>query len=365
MNLKSTAIALALCSSATYAGTMGPVCVRDNLTVPCAAKGWDFGIQALSLRPSYSSVVDSAGVNLLVNQFVNPTNNLGFLTNSPGWEWAFKLDGSYHFQTGNDLDVSWYHLGRRTSNRTYEDVFQPVPTLPTPPLPPLPTNLNTSYLSIKPGWDAVNLELGQRVYAGRFEKMRFFGGFQFAHIQTWQRVLNVIPAEGLVSNFFNNMFVNKASYSGFGPRVGMNLAYGWDFGLNMYADAAAQVLVGGNGTHGTFVQVVSPPTFLPFLRTFEGSGSTVSVVPGLEAKLGLTYNWLTSQGNFMVDIGWMWANYFKAQRLLSFTEMQTFAMNNGFLAVTPTAAGPLSPQAVNFGIQGPYAGIKWRSAAIA
>ena len=62
------------------------------------------------------------------------------------------------------------------------------------------------------------------------------------------------------------------------------------------------------------------------------------VVPELEAKAGATYTYsMASYGDISLDGGWMWINYF---------EPMTYGDDG-------------EAHSANFGLQGPYLGLKW------
>ena len=93
------AIGLVL-SGISFAGTMGPVCSPVNSTVPCPMNAWDLGVEALYLKPVYNAT--GAYINNAID-----TQDYSEISNK--WGWGFRLDGSYHFNTGNDASLDWMH----------------------------------------------------------------------------------------------------------------------------------------------------------------------------------------------------------------------------------------------------------------
>lgn len=305
LNLKKTAVAvLAFGSSAVFAGTMGPVCTAGNVTVPCERSAWDFGVQALYLKPSYS------GASYLGSTTVNGVET--FHRANYNWGWGFKLEGSYHYGTGNDVNLNWYHLNKSNS--------QTIPATFTNPAGHV-IDANVS-ATVKPRWDAVNLEFGQHVDFSPMSKIRFHGGAQYAYLQT----KNTIKGTG--THYLS--FSNNLRYSGFGPRAGADMAYDWGNGFGVYANTAAAVLVGTKKFTDTLSHSVLGVTSV--------NGSTTAIVPELEAKLGATYTYAMAQGDLSIDAGWMWINYFDP-------------LQNGI------AFGETSE--TNVGYQGPFVGLKW------
>ncbi len=334
LNLKKTAVAvLAFGSSAVFAGTMGPVCTPGSVTVPCPRTAWDFGAQALYLQTSASgldyigSVVNAAGAETFPQ-----INNR--------WGWGFQIEGSYHFNTGNDLDLNWYHLDvskNRTDllgvgqlfTDTYGNIWAP--------------NSGVS-MNGSNKWDAVNLEFGQHVDMGEFVNMRFHGGVEYARVSNSATLRGSLSASTGIPVGSSQVIQSTITYNGFGPRVGADLGYGWNNGLSAYAKGAMSMLVGQskfNRTNTMPVAVGTGPAgaLSAASGVFSASGSRTTVNPELEAKLGATYTYAMAQGDLSLDIGWMWVNYFNV------------------LHHVPTGRGFVT--ASDFGVQGPFVGLKW------
>jgi hypothetical protein len=291
LNLKKTAGALAvLASSVGFAGTMGPVCTPGNVTVPCESTAFDVAIHALYLKPSYTGA------------FAYPANSAGdslYHDFDHDYQWGFRLEGSYHFNTGNDLTVNWTYWSH--------DYFVN------------PDNVNS--WDWKPKFNQVNVEMGQHVDFGEMKNIRFHGGVQYARVDYtnhWAGSVPQIPGNDVVN-------VQDASkFNGFGPRAGVDMSYDFGNGFQLYANSATALLVGDGdfnvsaGAAGAF--------------TVSG-GSHSRVVPELEAKLGAKYTYAMASGDLTGDIGYMWQNYFNAQHV---TTLES-----------------------DFGVHGLYFGLKW------
>jgi hypothetical protein len=325
LNLKKTAVAvLALGSSAVFAGTMGPVCTPGNVTVPCERTAWDFGVQALYLQPTNDFYTSHIRVEREGRDGIEVRDHFNSLDND--WGWGFKLEGSYHFNTGNDLNINWYHYNKTTNRRVNAltvDAFGE----------DLALRLATS---AEPRWDAVNFELGQHVDFSEQKKIRFHGGAQYARIKhnfdagLARRDRDGDDDRGRRRNFFDA----NTEFNGFGPRVGMDMSYFLGNGFAVYAKGATALLIGDS----SFNVRLRPINDLGIRL----NGSKTTMVPELEGKLGATYTHSMAQGDLSLDAGYLWVNYFNPQHAPGLLNLASGGIANS-----------------NFGIQGVFAGVKW------
>ncbi|MDP3561624.1 MAG: Lpg1974 family pore-forming outer membrane protein [Legionellaceae bacterium] len=339
LNLKKTAVAvLAFSSGAVFAGTMGPVCSAVNVTVPCESTAWELGGKALYLQPSASG--NAGGFARTLSTAGGEAVDFG---RNPNWAWGFMIEGAYHFNTGNDLNLNWYHInssrsGASNAVRTINaNIFNDARTSI---LPGNTTTITSRSASIEPKWDAVNLEFGQHVDFGENKSIRFHGGFEYARVVANSTLgmagteVFTDPVLGLSgTRAFNLATTSNPTYNGFGPRVGADMKYDWGNGLGIYANAASALLAGSSKFSVTETDVAIG-------RGVTLNGSATVVVPELEGKLGATYTYAMAQGDLTLDAGWMWVNYFNVIR------------STGRVATDNSVSA-------DFGIQGPFVGLKW------
>ncbi|WP_133130645.1 Lpg1974 family pore-forming outer membrane protein [Legionella yabuuchiae] len=322
---KTLLTTLILSNCVSYAGTMGPVCQPGDVTVPCERTAWDIGIQALYLRTTYSDNLSWSGSN---------TTNIGnvetsrSVENAPDWTWGFKLEGSYHFNTGNDINLNWYHLDKKTATHTLSDLTQREED------EVIINERDVQTVSFSPRWDAVNLEFGQHVDLGVFKNVRLHGGVQYGHIKT---ELTTFERN---SNGERTTTQLEQTYDGFGPRIGSDLFYNLNSHFAVYAKGATALLIGKAdfSSSSANIQPAPEPDLDPTESFTFSSGSKTALVPELEAKLGLQYNVALTQGELTLDLGYMWVNYFQ---------------------VLATLEGSDTYSDSNFGLHGPYFGLKW------
>ena len=293
-NLKKTAAAvLALSSSALFAGTMGPVCAPGNVTIPCEKTAWNVGAKALYLQPT------NTGNILVGNQ-----NDEGTVIQdiNPNWGWGFMVEGSYHFNTGNDLNVNWYHMNRTTrgalNNFALNDNI----------------DVNGTF-SLEPKWDQVNIEMGQEVNFSDMKNIRLHGGVQFSRVNQTMFGADV----------FGDTFSNRTTFNGFGPRVGIDSNYGLGNGFGIYANAAGSLLIGTMKQSDMLNATGFPASNI--------SASKTTMVPELEAKLGARYDYAMAQGDLTLDAGYMWVNYFDGTVAAVGGEYSNFALNGVYMGL--------------------------------
>jgi len=314
LNLKKTAAAvLALGSSAVFAGTMGPVCTPGAVTVPCESTAWDFGVQALYLEHTGTDFFGERR-----GPFgTNPTGYWNQDGVNSDWEWGFKLEGSYHFGTGNDIDINWYHFNpsHRFDLRDFTlTAFDPSLDV---------ADRADWRVHLRPEWDAVNFEFGQLVNFGEHKVIRFHGGVQYAHIKHRRTFDSLYYINTPTVLPLNGAFVFQEEFNGAGPRVGMDMSYHIGNGFAIYANGATALLVGETRHHA-----------LDRLRSYRLRGDRDEVVPEMEAKIGAMYTYATGSGDFTLDAGYMVTHYWNA-------------LHTGFTGAT------------DFSVDGVYFGAKW------
>lgn len=329
LTLKKTMIILSsLTSGIVFAGTMGPVCSPEQVTIPCDARAWDIGIDALYLKAIYNENDAFAGST---SQYTETSNtNLEIISESTRlietptqWGTGFKLHGAYRFLTGKEVSLNWSHYNKTGAiNKNLNPGLTNFSNVPT-------------HTKAKPQWDAVNLELIQHADLGQRSHLQYHGGLQYVRIKSSFNKVQLSPSPSIQTSpatlHSKDSSLSK-TYNGFGPRLGADFIYDLPRAFGIYARGATGLLIGSQKTK---LLLQSTTTTLndnkTLIVTQQTEGSNSALVPELEASLGLTYAQPMLMGNLTLNVGYMWLNYFNASNFIngSSTDFALHGVNFG------------------------------------
>lgn len=303
-------------SGLMFAGTMGPACIPGNVTVPCAAELWELGADALYLTSIYGATKSN---EVAINSQYKEVNS--------DWNWGYRLNGAYHFNTGNDVTINWTHFSSSVNQMGLAGsvILNPVVTLPNVPFQLISRNR----------MDQVNAVMGQHVDLGQRDKMRFYAGLQYANIQSNAQSYYTSAIITGLTGYSLSKFDNT-DYKGYGPSFGIDYSYNITEAFSLTANGSGSILYGTTRYHAG--NVFNPVGAIP-LQVY---ASKKAIVPSLEAKLGVNYAYNLSQGVVNIDAGYQVINYFNP-----------LTGQNPQLTYTPRI------DSVNYGVYGPYFGLKY------
>ena len=272
-------------SCAAFAGTSGqPSCLAgSNVSVPCEHKQWDIGVSALYLKSMYGANFSTMpGPAAAQPRYINNDYGLGY-----------RLEGSYHFNTGNFADINWTHFDKTTKS---------IGVNPGSPL----NNYSNYILRNKNNFDQVNAVFGQQINFSSRKSANIYAGMQYVDIRLGNSYNNSVPVDSspMISPVYN--FQENSSFDGFGPVVGADFAYKLGYGVSVLAGFKGSILYGSSRADNAFEPV---DTGVVFAST---KGSKKAMVPGLEGKLGVDVSRKAGSGDLTVEVGFQALNYFHA-----------------------------------------------------
>ena len=233
---------------------------------------------------------------------------------NPNYSPAFNIGAAYFISdTYNDLRTSWTHLDTTDSASFVggNNNFAGPPYL----IGPGANAYNFGSGSVNFRYDAVNFEAGHLFRAGRPFQVRVLGGVQYVSIT--QNMTGTFSSDSSINS---QTYTTNSSFSGAGPRVGVNTQFSGRY-FQFVGDMAAVALIGTQELNQTF-NTVSPnfPGGNP--QSFSSPNGT-QVVPGLDSKLGGSYSFPFRRGIFKIEAGYQAAIYIGAVNSYSLGQVTT------------------------------------------
>jgi len=210
MKFKTTALVLALGALSQANAAMYNMCKEGVNMVPCEAEAWDIGVDALHLK----------NVGNFFDDFIEHGNNF-----DPDYGWGVRVEGSYHFGTGNDITINWAHISKAsdgTDNNTFFDEG---------------VNINFEQ---KAQFHIFNAEFGQHLDFGDRFNVRAHFGFQYADLKETYNTRQAFTANN-VTFAVDDELMHFAS-KGWGPRVGLDLSYLVADNFDVFTDVAVAAM---------------------------------------------------------------------------------------------------------------------------
>jgi hypothetical protein len=337
-----------------------------NFWVPKSSAAFETSASLLFLQPGSGNLVYST----VITPFPFLTPHWSDQAVNPAFSPAFNIGMRYIFANGCDIQLDWTYLNAFDNASTQVAHPYALNQLSGPPDiqalgpsfligPPLPFASADALAHFT--YNAVNLDAGLFVCAGRHVQLRTFAGLQGARI-----------SESLSTNFlsadqtFSFTDVPKSSFTGVGPRLGVDLRY-IRGNFNLRGALGGATLIGGRLSSIDFL--TSSPTgaangLVPNTQFLTSPAST-QVIPGIDAKLAASYAIPVGKfGIFRCEAGYQAAVYFNVINQYSLTEV-TNTPNSFLLAyqtegTTATYLRTNVETQSNFFVHGPFAKLSFQ-----
>jgi hypothetical protein len=311
--------------------------------------------------------------------FFNPTTFGGgpsfsskFYGVDPSYQWGWGANIGYVFpQTGNDINLSYSHLGTSDSHTLAPSELAALGG--TTLIGPLIILTNT-YFAAAPtaqyNLNQVDLTAGQLIDVGCRLRLHPNMGMRWASID---HKLNMnlglaqtfvfSPTGTVLATTHNEIyFGNKSYFDGIGPLAGLDATYyiGRGFGAVAHADSA--LLIGDVNNkliNPTKANVTNLDTSEVALFTVTDTiDSNRRMVPIVDAKLGLDYTYLfnnVKKSDLTLEAGWQTSQYYNAVDRIAATPFGYFLTAVGTPIIGFTPIHIIERITSRVGFNGPYA----------
>lgn len=271
------------------------------------AAPWSIDAYGLQLQPSFGG--DGLGYSSYSNYSGRNINNVFVGTNlasnniynvHPKWSWGLGLGGRYRLSHEKDVRINWYHLGAGV------DRYLPTNTIFSGSL----AGLFAGRIQLNTTWNSLQFELERRFHFVQDTEAYIHGGLAVAKISNQF----IAYPQRFASSGPVFVTTDQMSYSGFGPRVGGDLAYQTRYGPRLYMVIASSLLVGSaTQTTSGFSDVARlVRRAAPYSVGNYNQSSSGVVVPEIDAKMGTTYDIHFGPRVVHFDVGYLWINYLHA-----------------------------------------------------
>jgi hypothetical protein len=275
-----------LCATMAHAASFGEynTCSDSNNVVPCEADAWGIAIEGLYFQNNGNSLVGEAfGGRLTV--LINDN-----YTYKPKFGAGYRIEGSYHFGTGNDLTLVWSHY-KTTSDANVAG-----------------NSSFTQRFSLESQFEILNLEFGQSLAFGEKLNFRAHGGIQIAELkEDWSQD---VDNNGVPNNNGTLLSTDMNKPSGAGIRVGLDSYYDVGRGISIFVRTAGAILYMENKHTGG-------PRGLTNAFWASGTETITSLAPEVELSIGAKYAYEFDEGDLSIRLGWEEIVYFNTAFLNS------------------------------------------------
>lgn len=338
-----------------------------NVGTVNTAPGFEASAALLFLQPSSGNMVYASTTNgypLLTPRWTNRSIDPDF---SP----AFNVGLRYRFEDSLDVQLDWTHLNTQDKGKTISPL--PLPSaagIPPPNLPAAAQAIGPPFLIGPPlpyavangearfDYEAINLTAGVSIGVGNHVQLRPFAGLQGAYID---HTLDSLFDSS--DSAFRFRYLSKSTFTGVGPRVGMDMHYVTGR-VDLVGGLAGLLLMGTRETHIDFL--TSSPSVtaagLGVNSQFLNSQDATQVIGAIDGKLGGSYSLpIGNVGILTFEAGYQGAVYFDAINQYSLTEVEnSLRLTVNDEGTSATFLRTSTEQQTNFFVHGPYLKLSYR-----